>query len=434
MNREKANQVLAAVFVLFIAVAALRWFYREALWSQALFRMGEAALVGGIADWFAVAALFRKPLGISFHTAIIPRNRQKIINSITYMVEEELLSRQSILRHLQNVRMVPLIIQWMDSGGKTAVFRFATRIFDGWLKSADRKHVAAVLAKAVRSQLQSLQLHAFASDAWQWLIRSGNINKVFELILAEARQAAARPTLRQDIYRVLNNSARAAAGEGTLGRVFGALLRTFGFIDLEEAAYILHQRLQAELIELEKQDHPLRLWLMDRLSQSLVELEQNPHWQNSVQEWQQGIVDRLPLELLLQPLVDELLQFSEHEEASLDGSHPLIAGAARFTATYWETFRQDLALQAWLERRLQEAAAEVALSEHKIIGELVGQALGSLSDEELNVFIEDKVGEDLAWIRINGSVVGAVAGLAVFFIGQYLYLPYIWPWLKAALQ
>jgi uncharacterized membrane-anchored protein YjiN (DUF445 family) len=62
-----------------------------------------------------------------------------------------------------------------------------------------------------------------------------------------------------------------------------------------------------------------------------------------------------------------------------------------------------------------------------LIGELVGQAMGTLSDEELNVFIEDKVGEDLAWIRINGSVVGALAGLVVFFVGQYVYLPYIWP-------
>jgi uncharacterized membrane-anchored protein YjiN (DUF445 family) len=98
----------------------------------------------------------------------------------------------------------------------------------------------------------------------------------------------------------------------------------------------------------------------------------------------------------------------------------------RFAAKYWETFRQDTALQDWLERHLQEAAAEVALSEHNLIGELVGQALGTLSDKELNAFIEEKVGEDLAWIRINGSVVGALAGLAVFLLGEYVYLPYIW--------
>ena len=432
MNRDRANQVLAAVFVIFIAAAGMRWLYRDAFWSQALFRMAEAALVGGVADWFAVTALFQRPLGISFHTAIIPRNRQKIITSITYMVEEELLSRESILRHLQNVKIVPLIIRWMDRGGKDDLLRLSVRVFEGWLRNADRKQLTAVLAAAIRSQLQSLQLHSFAQAVWQWLVSSGNANKVFDLILAEAQHYAAGPSVRQKIYHILDSNARAAAGSGTVGRVFGSLLRTFGFIDLEEAAYILHQRLQAELRELERPDHSLRVWLFDRLNQSLVELEHNSQWQNAVKEWKDGIIDRLPLELFIQSIIDGLFRYGE--DGRLNNSPPLIDGAARFTAAYWENFRQDLELQVWLERRLQEAAAEVALSEHKIIGELVKQALGSLSDQELNAFIEDKVGEDLAWIRINGSVVGAVAGLAVFLFGQYLYLPYICPWLSTVIR
>ncbi len=101
MNRQKADQALAIAFALFVAAVAVRGVYHEAIWAQAVFRMAEAALIGGVADWFAVTALFQRPLGITFHTAIIPRNREKIVKAMSYMVQEEFLSRQSIQRHLQ---------------------------------------------------------------------------------------------------------------------------------------------------------------------------------------------------------------------------------------------------------------------------------------------------------------------------------------------
>jgi uncharacterized membrane-anchored protein YjiN (DUF445 family) len=430
MNRQKADKALASAFALFAAAVAGRWFYSETIWSQALFRMAEAALIGGVADWFAVTALFQRPLGITFHTAIISRNREKIIRAMSYMVQEEFLSRQSIQHHLQNVRLVSLFINWMESDGKQVVSRLLTRELTAWLQAADRSQLVGSLAKIIQNRLQAMKLHCYAPVLGRWLIHSGKADSFFDLVLTEAKQAAAKPALRQDIYHFLDHATRQATGENTLGRMFDAFLRTFDFINLDEAADALYQRLLFELKDLEQTDHPLRLWLNERWVQSLSELEQNSEWQQVLEQWKAGLIDRIPLEDVLQPLVDGLLgSAGEQSPDGSDESNTLIAGVLRFADRYWTAFRQDTALQNWLERHLQEAAAEVVLSEHSLIGELVGQALQTLSDEELNAFIEDKVGEDLAWIRINGSVVGAFAGLAVFFFGQYLYLPYIWPWI-----
>ncbi|MDF2501285.1 MAG: hypothetical protein K0Q77_1999 [Anaerosporomusa subterranea] len=428
MNRQKADKALAIAFTLFVTAVAVRWFYREAVWSQALFRMAEAALVGGVADWFAVTALFQRPLGVAFHTAIIPRNREKIVRAMSYMVQEEFLSRQSIQRHLQKIRLVSLLINWMESGGKQVVFRLLTRGLAAWLRNADRSRLVSTLAKATQNRLLAIKFHCYAPVLGRWLIHSGKADFFFDLVLTEAKQVAARPSLRQEIYRFLDNATHQATGESTLGRLFGSFLRTFDFINLDEAADALYQRLLSELEALEQTHHPLRVWLNERLVQSLNELEHNPEWQQALEQWKTGLVDRIPLEDILRPLVDGLLGSATDQNLdSFDESHTLIAGVLRFADRYWVALRQDTALQDWLERHLQEAAAEVVLSEHSLIGELVGQAMGTLSDEELNVFIEDKVGEDLAWIRINGSVVGALAGLVVFFVGQYVYLPYIWP-------
>lgn len=430
MNRQKADKVLALAVVLFIAAVSIRYFYRESIWSQAIFRMTEAALIGGVADWFAVTALFRRPLGITFHTAIIPRNREKIVKAMSYMVQEEFLSRQSIQRHLQKIRLVSLLISWMETGGKQVVFRLLARGMTNWLQETDRRRLASILAETIQKGLMAVRLHCYAPVLGRWLIHSGRANALFDLALTEARQAASKPALRQDIYRFLDDAARQATGESALGRVFGAFLRTFDFINLDEAADVLYQRLLSELTQLEQINHPLRTWVNERMLQSLHELEHNPDWQKTLEQWKIGLVERIPLEDFLQPLLDGLLGMDdEQNQGSSEVSQSLIAGVLRFADNYWSAFCQDIALQQWLERHLQEAAAEVVLSEHGLIGELVEQALGRLSEKELNAFVENKVGEDLAWIRINGSVVGALAGLAVFFFGQYVYLPYIWPWI-----
>jgi uncharacterized membrane-anchored protein YjiN (DUF445 family) len=395
---------------------ALRWFHREAIWSQAVFRTAEAALIGGVADWFAVTALFEKPLGVAFHTAIIPRSREKIVKAMAYMVQEEFLSRQAILRHLQKVRLVSLLINWMESGGKQVVFRLLARGLTAGLLGADRPRLVSILTKTTKSRLREEKLHCYAPALGHWLIHSGKAEFFFDLVLTEAKQAAAKPSLRQEIYRFLDNASRQATGESTMGRIFGAFLRTFDFINLNEAADALYQRLVFELQELEQKGHPLRVWLNERLVLSFTELEHNPEWQQTLEQWKDGLIDRIPLEDFLQPLVDGLLgSTAEMNSDSIDESHSLIAGGLRFAAKYWETFRQDTALQDWLERHLQEAAAEVALSEHNLIGELVGQALGTLSDKELNALLKKR------WAKIWPGSGSTARSLAHWPVSRFFY-------------
>ncbi|MDU4961896.1 MAG: DUF445 domain-containing protein [Sporomusaceae bacterium] len=424
MNRRKADKALAASFILFTAAVALRWFYRDAVWAEALFRTAEAALVGGVADWFAVTALFKRPLGIAFHTAIIPRNRNKIVSAMAYMVQEEFFSRQSLQQQLQKIRLVSLLVHWMENGGRRLVCRLLRQGMQEWLE-AERPQLAASLAVMLENRLRQLPLHRYLSVWGRRLIRSGRADFLTAVLLAEVKRAAAGPSLRPALYRLLEQAAREAAGESALNRLVGAFLRSFDFINLDAAADSLYQRLLLELDALEQPSHPLRQWLNQRLQQSLDELESNSRWQQSLAEWQNGLIDRIPLVELLQPLLTELTA------AGATAEPRLVSAAAAFVSRYWDDFRVNAALQDWFEPHLQNAVAAVVLSEHRLIGEVVGQTLRTLSDRELNQFIEDKVGEDLAWIRINGAVVGALAGLAVFLAGRYLYLPYLWPLLSS---
>jgi len=139
--------------------------------------------------------------------------------------------------------------------------------------------------------------------------------------------------------------------------------------------------------------------------------------------WQQGLVDRLNLEGALTTLI----------ELALESATP--AGAAAWvgqqTEKLWDTFRADTNLQDWVEERLKVAMGEFIDIEHNLVATVVTEALQRLSDQDLNRFVEDKAGEDLAWIRINGSVVGGLVGLLLFLLLHYVYDPYIMPALRA---
>ena len=90
-GRRRANYVLAISFVAFIGATGLRYVYGDVFLAELLWHATQAALIGGLADWFAVTALFEKPLGIPWHTALIPRNRVKMIDALARTVETDFL-------------------------------------------------------------------------------------------------------------------------------------------------------------------------------------------------------------------------------------------------------------------------------------------------------------------------------------------------------
>ena len=97
----KANRILAGVGVLFLVCLAVKLAYPQSLAARCMLFAAEAALVGGIADWFAVTALFRKPLGIPWHTAILPRRREAFTKATIQLAQEQFFSRKNIFNHLK---------------------------------------------------------------------------------------------------------------------------------------------------------------------------------------------------------------------------------------------------------------------------------------------------------------------------------------------
>ena len=101
-----ANKILALVFSLFLLSIWFRYIYRDVLVVEMFYTIMEAAFVGGVADWFAITAIFKRPLGFPWHTELIPRHRDRVILAIGNMIEQDLLSIKSIKQRVNSVCFV----------------------------------------------------------------------------------------------------------------------------------------------------------------------------------------------------------------------------------------------------------------------------------------------------------------------------------------
>ena len=110
-NKAEAALLLSAV--LFLCALFLHIRFADFLWVRALLAVSEAALVGGVADWFAVTAIFRKPLGFPYHTALLPRRRDSFIHAIIIMVQKEFFSRRKLFRHIEKIHLVPMLQEYL---------------------------------------------------------------------------------------------------------------------------------------------------------------------------------------------------------------------------------------------------------------------------------------------------------------------------------
>ncbi len=116
--RKRANLTLTILFAVFVLSLFFARQWGGELWFLAFQATIEAALVGSIADWFAVKALFDKPLGIPYHTELIPRNRGRLVRAITEAVQEQILSKKVLRSKLSETLLVPKLIEAVETYGR----------------------------------------------------------------------------------------------------------------------------------------------------------------------------------------------------------------------------------------------------------------------------------------------------------------------------
>lgn len=417
---NKADAALISSALFFLLALYLHLHLPSAFWTDGLLMVSEAALVGGVADWFAVTALFRRPLGFPYHTAILPRRRDSFIHAIVVMVQKEFFSRRKIFRHIEKIHLFPMLQEFLHKEATETrmtgtVLHFIRASF---LRKKNKKAIAylaerlkGILLREDPSELMNRFDALFRTNEWD--------RKALVRISHLLAQEVSTEETQQSIRNALAELEREKIGDGFLSR----LLEVTNTVNLDEGAELIQRHTCHVLNELGREYSPLQENAIALLHDCIGDLRQDAELLRLARELQERLACELPIEETLGRLFQGL---REHFQMDLQREVDPIAEHMPAFYTHLQSIlhveyqhmlfliEERTELQKIITKVLYDLLARSALHAQTLVGVIVRNVLSRLTDEELNHLIYDKVEEDLLWIRVNGSLVGGCIGLLLF--------------------
>jgi len=423
---KKANLTLIAVFVLFIGAAVIEHYNSNNFGIRLVYFVLEAALVGGIADWFAVTAIFKKPLGWSFHTALIPRNREKVIGAVASMVQSELLRMDLIRQKIEGVSFIDSLVKYVKKeGGSVYLTNKLTPYLQRYIERQSPDQLAKRLSQYLRDNAKTWHLAPKIKAASGWALNQGYIDQGLNQLAEGLWDKASQGETRQVILRYLEEIKQEKVSNG--GSIFRTLI---GFVEmsdglnLDEAADALQVELLLTLRKLKDQNHPLRVTLKDNLMDEIAALAQDPEFEVQIQRWKDDLLTEPLFEDFLETVIGAAIKTATSPSLTSEPNalHQMLHF---YLEKYWINLQENKAFREKANSFIVDTLCRVIKNEHDMIGHMVRETLAAYTDQDLNQFVQDKAGNDLQWIRINGSMIGGIVGLILFLFLEFVYNPII---------
>lgn len=376
----------------------------------------EAATIGGFADWFAVSALFHE-IPIPFvrkHTNIIAKNREKLTEGIVDLVTNKWLSPDVIAEKLNEVDLAKTILDFMQQPkNQQNAIRFIQNIVSKFANELDNPKFTDALQKILREQIATIDL---ASPLGNWLeksIKNGDHHQIWELIIDESSKSLTNPETKKLLLAKLKTAADEYSDKGFFKKATLFIAEKSGGIDLNLIAEELLDKAK-ELISEAKSDvnHPIRTkfdhWILE-FAQELTSGDEKST--SLIQNLKDRVMQHVEEEKLIHTLLSRAKATLSNQLENNDTSlmQFLISSLNRMLTD----LQEDVATQQKTNIWIRETISEMLVKFHSEIGNMVRSSMMKLNNKELVEQIEDKVGNDLQYIRLNGAVVGGLVGIVL---------------------
>ncbi len=399
--RIVATGTLALMAVIFVVTLDLE--ARHPAWGY-VHAFSEAAMVGGLADWFAVTALFRRPLGLPIpHTAIIPENKDRIADTMAQFLRENFLTPQVVARRMQGMNLAGAAGDYLADSqreGGSRIGAGAGELFAEVLESLDPARLGGEVRSGLSAQLEKLDISPLLGKLLDNMIAD---DRHLPLIDAVVRWAGLSLEDNEELVRDM------------VHKRANALLRWTGLDERVANSVIngLYKLLAEVLVD---RDHPLRGKLQEGLDSFAHDLQHDPEMRAKVEE--------LKRELLANPALAEWwMGVWERIRAGLirmarePGAQGTLGGQlSGALAELGAALRKDPRLQTQVNRFARRTAVGVSTRYGGQIVRLVSETVKRWDATTITDRIEGAVGRDLQFIRINGTLVGGLVGMTIHFL------------------
>jgi len=395
--RALATAMLAGMAAVFIAVTNLAdahpaWGFVRAF--------AEAGLVGGIADWFAVTALFRHPLGLPIpHTAIIPRNKDRIGDTLAAFLKTNFLTPSVVARRMRRLDIAAAAGRFLAQPPADGRLRAGgSRLLADILESLDQEQLGGMMRAAVAQRMRAIEIAPL-------------LGKTLEAAITEDRHVPLVDSIVAWTGRTLD------ANEDLIREMVhdrtGWIVRLAG-LDAKLADAIVDGLRKLTIDMALDPDHPLRAKAEEGLARLAANLQNEPETMAKVEAWKNEMIDN-------PAVTDWLGGIWESGRAGLLAAarDPDAALAGRFGEALrqlGETLQNEPRLRAAINQFARRATVVAVANYGDGIVALVSETVRSWDARTVSDRLEGAVGRDLQYIRINGTLVGGLVGLVIHTI------------------
>ena len=396
-----------AGLVLLLSIAGFIISYPYAgngFWSGLINSGFLAATIGGLADWFAVTAIFRKPLGIPYRTEILVRNRQRIMEAIVEFASQDLLSVDNIAALLKKLDLAKMMVEYLKlRDGREKMMAVFDDVLSAFWQEATQENMAARSGKTLKEVLLSTPLPA---DLLPKVLRAAGRTPCCELFLCVGTNVFLQFWQTEFVQQNLLSRIASIRDKYLAGSASRAMAFEMMGMSAEKILAALNQKIfvvQQEINQEDSHKHQQAIaWLSAKAEQLADHDDGLSRWLASC--WQEMLAD-----CDVQSALADVMQDEEIQAACQQGLHKLFSQQV-------DRFLEDGSWQRKYDEFVKDKLAEEMEKYHFLIPAIINDRLAEFTDDKLVDFVETRIADDLQMIRINGSVVGAAAGMGLFAI------------------
>ncbi|MFD3335398.1 DUF445 domain-containing protein [Streptomyces sp. NPDC058700] len=395
-----ATSLLAAVAVVY-ALATWAENAGWGAWTGYVAAAAEAGMVGALADWFAVTALFRHPLGVPIpHTAIIPKKKDQLGTSLGSFVGENFLSADVVRGRLHAFGIGGRLGAWLaDPAHADRVTAEASTALRGALTVLRDSDVQAVVGEAITRRAEAVEIGPGLGKTLEKIVTDGAHHRAVDLVCTRAHD-----------WLVTHGESVMDAVQG------GAPGWTPRFVDKRIGERVYKELLRFVTEMRDMPGHPARGAIDRFLTDFAADLQGDTDTR--------ARVERLKSDLLARPEVQDIIASAWSSVRALiiaaaeDDRSQLRLRARASLISLGNRLSTDTRLQEKVEGWAEDAAAYVVTTYRREITSLISDTVAGWDATQTSKKIEANIGRDLQFIRINGTVVGALAGLLIYTVSH----------------
>ena len=395
-----ATGLLLVMAGVFAATRALEPSYP---WLAYVKAFAEAAMVGGLADWFAVTALFRHPLGLPIpHTAIIPRNKDRIGEALATFIRDNFLIPSVVARRMRNIDVASAVGRFLQTpaGEATRIRAGASRLIADIFEGLDDERLGGIVKGAIATRVRTMEVSPLLGHALASAINEDRHVPMLEAAIRWMARAleANEPLIREMVHKKAN-----------------WVLKLAG-LDTKLADAIM-EGLKKLTVEMSTDPaHPVRVKVEEALAQLANDLQTRPETRERVEAMKEQLLDNKSVSLWL----DTLWQKGREAiiKAARNPDDVLAGKVGEVLKSMGTTLESDSRIHSAINQFARRAVVGMSASYGSSMVKLVSETIRGWDARTVTARLESAVGRDLQYIRINGTIVGGLVGLILHVIDK----------------